>query len=68
MGSPPYRDGEVSASLGPSELCRLESCTPGRVTHAGQVKGFRPDEEWVLVLRVGGWVSGTSPVPAKINK
>ena len=38
-GTPPYRSGMVFASQWPLELCRLESCTPGRATHAEQVEG-----------------------------
>ena len=28
--------------------------TPGRITHAGQVKGYWRGEEWSMPLQVGG--------------
>ena len=30
-------------SLSPLQLCRLGSCTPGRITYAEQVEGKTPD-------------------------
>ena len=39
MGSPPYRGGAICVSQWPLELCRRESWTPGRATHAEQVRG-----------------------------
>ena len=36
------RDHLLCMPQGPIELCRLESLTPGRATHAEKVEGLRP--------------------------
>ena len=39
MGSPLIVVGQFVCLNDPLKLCRLESCTPGRATHAEKVEG-----------------------------
>ena len=54
--SPPYRGRMVCVSQWPLELCRLESCTPGRVTHHPYRTGRGVEAR--RILQVGDWTGG----------
>lgn len=44
--------------LADPESCGGGDFAPCSLTHAGLVKGGRPDEEQPQVIQVGGWAAG----------